>query len=162
MSWTRVSGGSSTCVCTGQQCRQCAHLQMESLAVVCEGSCLSGQRAAGAVPAAICTAGGCSGQACLNCTKRADSNSPCWLKQKDDRAISKAPCFGRAACVPSLGPPYLCCRGLHQSSNFLCSILWRALSDGVPMYSQPQESLTKQQTLWIWWLRISCLCSGCL
>lgn len=123
---------------------------------------LSEQRAAGGVPAAICTAGGCSVQACLSSTKHADSDSHCWLKQKDGRAMSKALCFGRAAFVSSLGPWYLCCRGLHQSNDFLCSILWHALSDGVPTYSQPRESLTKQQTLWIWWLRISCPCSGCL
>lgn len=150
-------------VCTGHQCGQCAHLQMESLAVVCEGSCLSGAACCWSCPCCHLHCRRLLGPgACLNCTKRADSDSHCWLRQKDDRAVSKALCFGRAACVPSLGPQYLCCRGLHQSSNFLCSIPWHALSDGVPTYSQPQESLTKQQTLWIWCLRISCLCSGCL
>lgn len=85
-----------------------------------------------------------------------------WRRKAEGSRASKASCLGRALRAPSLWIRYLCCRGLHRSSSFPCSIPWRALSNGGPTCSQPQESSTKQRTLWIWWLRISGPCSGCL
>lgn len=82
-------------------------------------------------------------------------------KQKDAGA-SKAPCLRMALCPITPWKWYLCCRGLHRSNSCLCSNLWRAQSNGEPTCCQPLGSLTKQWTLWISWLRISCLCSGCL
>jgi len=139
-------------------------LGIESLPVVGESSCLSGL--------ACCWSSPCG---CLHRVRpripghRVKFYQMCWQCQPSlapsrrmpERA-SEALCLGRALCVPSLWVRYLCCRGLHRSSSFLCSILWHALSNGEPTYSQPQESLTKRRTLWIWWLRISCPCSGCL
>lgn len=139
-------------------------LQIESLAVVYESSCLSGSVCCWSSPCCclhhvrLLIPG-----TCLNFTKRANSDSLCWLQAEGCWSkLSRTSCLWRALCIPSLRIQYLCCRGLHQSNSFLCSILWHALSNGEPTYSQPQESSTEQRTLWIWWLRISCPYSGCL
>lgn len=153
--WTSLSDGSCACVCAHSTSAGDLHI----LAVVCESSCLWS-----CWSRPYCCQHGepwlVPGMG-LNSTNALSRAAPAGSQQEDARA-SKAPCLGGALCTPSLWIQYLCCRGLHRSNSFPCSILWHALSNGEPTYSQPQESSTKQQTLWIWWLRISCLCSGCL